>query len=279
MTTIRRLIPSLPPITRNRVAMAPLDLIDFIARSGDPELRGLPPNRMRIRTGVGNKVLGNGKMWFGSGGGFWIGEHAAGRVNETSSIVEIGCGCGRCAIPLVRKGIGGKPFTGKYIGLDVDAEMLGWCTRNIASDRFSFARVRTFSAVYNPEKPEPVADSGGSTFPVDPSSTDLVFALSVFSHLLEGDFVTYLKESRRVLRPGGHLVFTTFCPGHVESGPNARWTFAHRMGAAHVESVRYPEAATAYEEGWVLDQCAAAGFERVDVIPTLVQTRFVLRAV
>ncbi len=45
---------------------------------------------------------------------------------------------------------------------------------------------------------------------------DIVYAYSVFSHLAENAFTAWVKEFRRVLRPGGLLIFTTLKDAHLE---------------------------------------------------------------
>jgi len=59
-------------------------------------------------------------------------------------------------------------------------------------------------------------DAGGGipatefTFPYEDDSFDLVFGLSLFTHLLPADLERYLHETRRVLRPGGRSLYTFF---------------------------------------------------------------------
>src|SRR5262249_60680166 len=43
----------------------------------------------------------------------------------------------------------------------------------------------------------------------DDDAFDLIYALSVFTHLPEPDQLTWMDELHRVLRPGGHLILTT----------------------------------------------------------------------
>ncbi|MBX3381386.1 MAG: class I SAM-dependent methyltransferase [Phycisphaeraceae bacterium] len=276
-SVVRRAVPSLPPLTRSRAAMLPLDAIDYLSRSLSPELKNLPPNRLRLRTGVGNRLLGNSRRWLSSGRRFWEEQHGAGRVKADSSIIDLGCGCGRCAIALKMFGLGGEPFRGRYTGLDVDREMLEWCTHHLASDHFRFGHVPARSTVYNPS--QAAVDSGRRLFDADSDSADFLFAISVFSHLVEEDFRTHLAECRRVLRGGATLLLTTFCMEHVVHGLSERWSFRHRMGAAFVESLRYPEAATGYELAWILESARNAGFSDAAVSPSASQTCFVFRAV
>ena len=56
---VRRLVPSVPALSRNRLLMAPLDLLDRVISLPFAEARKLPPNRLRIRVGVGNRILFN----------------------------------------------------------------------------------------------------------------------------------------------------------------------------------------------------------------------------
>jgi len=41
-----------------------------------------------------------------------------------------------------------ETFTGKYIGIDIDDEMLEWCRRNFDAGRFEFHRSTQASKVY-----------------------------------------------------------------------------------------------------------------------------------
>lgn len=235
--------------------MLPLDLLDRAVNWPFRELRGLPPNRMRLRVGVQNRLLFNGVQYLRTPIDCWLGAFARGHVGLDSTIVDLGCGCGRFAMPLRDMSFYGQRFRGSYIGVDVDGEMLGWCRRQFPAQRFRWIEVSMRTRTYGRESGERRA------LDIEPGSADFVVANSLFSHLLEEDFAWYLRESARVLRPGGWLYFTAFALGETRSG--GRWTFGHGMGAARVESLRYPEAAVAYERGWIEQRCAEAGFERV----------------
>jgi hypothetical protein len=47
-----------------------------------------------------------------------------------------------------------------------------------------------------------------------------------------------------------------------------RWTFTHRRGNAYVESARYPEAAVAYHEAFMIELATNCGFREVTVGPS-----------
>jgi hypothetical protein len=66
---------------------------------------------------------------------------------------------------------------------------------------------------------------------------------------------------------------TFFCIEHVELG--GRWTFRHRRGNAYIESTRYPEAAVAYHEAFLIDVAKKCGFREVTVAPKKGQSELV----
>jgi SAM-dependent methyltransferase len=275
---LRRFVPAVPVLSRAAWLMLPLDALDRVLSWPYRDFRDLPPNRMRIRVGVGNRLLFNAAMFRRLPVNFWIETFGRGRVTQTSNIVDLGCGCGRYAMTLRDFWFHGRRFAGQYLGVDVDAEMLDWCRANFPADRFSFHHVEVLSKTYNPGG-HTGADSTPAPFrvPVDDSTQDLVFANSLFSHLLEDDFRGYVREAARVLRIGGWFMFSAFCLEDVSLSPNSRWSFRHRAGAARVEDERYPEAAVAYERGWIERVCRDAGFANVELMGSEVQTMIVCR--
>lgn len=256
--------------------MAPLDLLDRLLSWPYREFRGLPPNRMRIRIGVGNRILFNAAMFRLMPMNFWLDALVRGHITPTSQIVDLGCGCGRFAMPLRDFSFHGRGFEGTYFGVDVDDDMLEWCRLHFPAPAFRFHRVGAYSRTYNPR---PASDDASDRFrlPLSTGSQDFVFANSLFSHLLADDFVQYLRESARVLRPGGTMRFSVFCLEHVNRTNGSRWSFAHRRGDAHIEDERYPEAAVGYSEAWLRSTCESAGFEPVELLPSEVQTMIVCR--
>lgn len=292
--------------------MWPLDALDWALSLPYRELRGLPPNHMRIRVGVGNRILFNGAQFRLMPINFWIDALAAGHVTLESRIVDLGCGCGRYAMALRDFWFHERKFEGEYFGVDVDDEMLAWCRGHFPPERFAFHKVQVYSRTYNPHGGEDAAsalDASGDaarlngtantphatntqthaihasatsassarpatrwTLPLPDASRDFVFANSLFSHLLEEDFLGYLRESARLLRPSGWMHFSVFCLEHVDRKPGSRWSFQHRDGAAHVESTRYPEAAVAYELAWLERACREAGFSSFEALSSTTQT-------
>jgi ubiquinone/menaquinone biosynthesis C-methylase UbiE len=100
------------------------------------------------------------------------------------TVLDFGCGCGRTLRYLSR-----LPETSRVYGTDIDNEAIAWCRSNIPFGRFS---------ANNPAPPLP--------FPA--ASFDLIYGISVFTHLDENYQFDWLKELKRVAKPGGILVLT-----------------------------------------------------------------------
>jgi len=112
-----------------------------------------------------------------------------------ATVVDIGCGCGRSARMFVR-----HPFVTRYIGFDVIPEAIAWCNRFLGSDRAEFHCYDLYSKEYNPDG---VIDTADFQFPCPSGEADVIFAASVFTHLLEPDTRRYLAEVGRTLSPRG----------------------------------------------------------------------------
>jgi SAM-dependent methyltransferase len=265
---IRKFLPSTPTLSANRPVMALLDLFDRGTSLPYPEFRRLPPNRFRIRVGVGNRILFNQNYFIKYGYKTWF-DLLKNYVTFSDHIVDIGSGCGRTAFAVRDH----AAFTGHYTGIDVDKEMVEWCSENFPSDHFTFVHANTFSKVYNPK-----GVPGPYRLPVDDSSVDLVFSQSLFTHLLEEDLENYVKESFRVLRPGKTMAMGVFCIENLRAASllGGRWTFPHRVKSAYVESLQYPEAATGYERDFLLDMARRIGFSECEIRPAT-QSLFVCK--
>ncbi len=228
------------------------------------------------RTGC-NDVLSPYFFYLTQGVNFWMYAFAQGWAKLDSRIVDIGCGCGKSAVALRDFDYMGERFRGQYFGVDVDGDMVHWCRQNFDPRHFTFRTVDSYSAVYNPAPPGLASKRGTPTrdtsdLPVlegcEDGSIDLVMSQSLFSHLLERDVKAYVKESARVLRPGGIMAMTFFCMDDLRrlNILGGRWTFAHRRGAAYIENERYPEAAVAYDKSWMEGVCRDAGFGEVETL-------------
>ena len=145
----------------------------------------LPPRRLMVR------VAGTGDAdWFLRGGraGYdAIAAHAP--LDELHSVLDFGCGCGRVTRWWA-------DFHGDVAGSDVSGPAVEWCRAHLPFARFE----------QNALAPPLVFED---------ASFDLVYALSVFTHLTADLQLAWRDELRRVLRPGGLLLVTTHGRSYV----------------------------------------------------------------
>jgi 2-polyprenyl-3-methyl-5-hydroxy-6-metoxy-1,4-benzoquinol methylase len=99
-------------------------------------------------------------------------------------LIDVGCGSGRLAKPLA------KYLDGPYLGIDVVPELLDYARKLVGRSDWRF---------------EPAA---GLTIPEQDGKADMVTFFSVLTHLLHEESFVYLKEARRVLKPGGKVVLS-----------------------------------------------------------------------
>ncbi len=135
-----------------------------------------------------------------------------------SLVVDVGCGHGRMAVPLVDlPGV-------QYFGLDVIPAMVGWCQRVFLpwTDHILFYNLGVRNSRYSPDAPFP---ADWVEFPCIDASADVVLALSLFTHLETPAAVgAYLYEITRVLKPGGKLLASFFFAPPNEPNANAERT-------------------------------------------------------
>jgi len=258
---VRRLVPSAARLTYNPLFKVVVNSFDVLPRLAFREFAVLPPNHLRIRVGVGNRILGNQVQFVAQPIGFWLHFMQAGICRLDSTIVDIGCGCGRYAQFLRDYRYKAERFSGRYIGIDVDIEMLEWCRRNFDEQRFTFHQSTDASRAYH----APGSRADHYRLPVSDNNADFVFGASLLTHLLEPALVNYCRESFRVLKPGGHLVLYFYSMDHPPPTLGDRHTFRFQLGNAHVENLALPEAAVAYREAFLVSILRDAGFQSVDV--------------
>ncbi|MGI4791710.1 MAG: class I SAM-dependent methyltransferase [Janthinobacterium lividum] len=101
-----------------------------------------------------------------------------------TSVLDFGCGCGR----LISAFQAQLPQA-RFFGTDAEADLIEWSRKHLPNADF---RVNT------PEPPLPYADG----------QFDLIYAISVFTHLDERQQYLWLDELRRVAKPGALLILT-----------------------------------------------------------------------
>jgi SAM-dependent methyltransferase len=143
----------------------------------------LPPPRLRLlvdgRSGDGERFLRIGEVMSDS-----IREAVAGSgtpIGELGAVLDFGCGCGRVARHWA--GVEGPEFH----GCDYNPDLVAWCEAGLP-----FLRA--------------ARNELGPPTPYEAESFDLIYALSVLSHLSEPLQRGWVAEFRRLLRPGGLLI-------------------------------------------------------------------------
>lgn len=150
-----------------------------------PDGLPLPPRRLIVRVAGTVDVewfLNSGRLAAGSiRAALW---RQGRRIEDLAAILDFGCGCGRVTRNWIR-----LPETNVY-GSDANEKAVEWCRRNLPFARF---------------------EANGLAPPLvfEDAWFDLVYALSVFTHLPEQLQILWLRELSRVLKPGGYLFLTT----------------------------------------------------------------------
>lgn len=122
---------------------------------------------------------------------------AAGFWRDGDTILDIGCGNGRLAIPFTTHDV-------RYIGVDPVIACVEFCNRVFAPwPNFRFVHVDLRNEHYNAVGTVAPIEF---IFPVDDRSVEAVLFASVFTHLGTLEVCKhYLAEALRVLKPGGRI--------------------------------------------------------------------------
>jgi len=109
---------------------------------------------------------------------------------EPLRILDFGCGCGRVA----RYFLSGEDPAGvaprRLSGCDINPKLVSWCATHLPGD-------------FRLSTPDPPAPFPEATF-------DLVYSVSVFTHLYRPGVRAWMDELARLVRPGGLALLTFF---------------------------------------------------------------------
>jgi SAM-dependent methyltransferase len=220
------------------------DLLDSASGRRD---RLTPPRRMSLYVGHGD-FRATGEEFLGL-------FRSLVDLRPDDRVLDIGCGIGRMARPLVPEL---RP-PGSYDGFDIAEPGIRWCRahyRNTPAP-FRFEHADVYNSVYNPagrDTPETY------TFPYGDDSFDLAIATSVFTHLLPEAADHYLAQAARVLAPSGRL-FATWLLTEDHHPPPPPFTTDPALLPAATSDPAAPETAVAYPESWLRERLDANGLE------------------
>jgi len=162
-------------------------------------------------------------------------------------VLDWGCGAGRLAIGI--KHLMGN--VADYHGVDIQPELLNWAKDNLTDEHTRFTLVDAHNARYNPD--------GEQSFhiPAEAESVDVLYAYSVFSHMLTQDVAGYGATIASILAPKGRAWVTAFVeedvPDCVENPTD--YLKLEWKGALHC--VRFDRRffeATLYDAGLAVDE-------------------------
>lgn len=209
-------------------------------RSGHP----IPPGRL-IHLVAGTEDI----TWFLDSGAAAarslsdiLGRHGR-PIESFRSILDFGCGVGR----VLRHW---STLRGPVLhGTDYNPDLVAWCRANLAFARFEVNGLdRRLTA--------------------DDAAFDLIYALSVFTHLSEPLQRFWIDELARVLRPGGYLLITAHGAHYLEqlSAPEREQFRAGRLVVRSTRREGSNDCAAFHPEGYVRTTLART-LDVVDFIP------------
>ncbi len=226
---------------------------------------------MHSLLGRGNPLLPPPELIESIGGGDFdaIGQEFLGHFTRVGGlraddrVLDIGSGCGRMAVPLMRY----ISRRGGYWGFEIMPDCVRWCERHIAPKRsnFHFLHADIFNKLYNPGGR---FEAGEYVFPYEDDFFDFVFLTSIFTHMLAADVRHYLAEIARVLKPGGRCMASFFVLNEesrslMKSGA-ASINFRFELPGCYTSSEETPEAAIAFDENRLRGTIQSAGLRIVE---------------
>ena len=112
-------------------------------------------------------------------------------IGSTHRVLDFGCGCGRTIAWLLRDS------DAEFHGVDVDRDAVDWCKNHLRDGHF-------------------LANASIPPLPYPDEYFDVVYCLSVFTHLNESMQDLWIQELSRILKPGGVLLLTIYGKGVTE---------------------------------------------------------------
>ena len=176
------------------------------------------------------------------------------------SVLDVGCGSGRMALPLT----GYLNERGRYEGFDIFEDAISWCSENITTKfpHFKFQTAELRNAAYRTNTQQ---QASRFRFPYHAEEFDFVFLTSVFTHMLPADMEHYFEEIARVTKPGGRCLITFFLLNDESTilidNLKGTYNFEHRCEGYRTINRERPEEALAYPEPFIRSLYEKYGFK------------------
>jgi SAM-dependent methyltransferase len=208
--------------------------------TGPPGETPLPPARLRALTVPSfdaGYFLTTGRFNYEQINALLLG--AGADPGSLGAVLDFGCGCGRVA--RWWPAAGGPELH----GCDYNPELAGWCERNLPA-----ISVR----VNGLQPPLPYPDA----------RFDLVYALSIFTHLPGPEQGRWVLELARVLAPGGYLCLTVAGEAQLDRlSPRERRAFARGEPVIQFEEMAGTNVCAAFHPRTYVEETLLGGLELV----------------
>jgi len=164
-------------------------------------------------------------------------------------VLDIGCGYGRMAYALAKHG-----FADTYIGVDILKRHIDWLTENFTAKlpNYNFAHLDIKNDRYNKNG---VLGANDFSIPVS-EAPDLIFLLSVFTHMYERELCIYLDRIAERMDTKSILYSTFFLSNpemrRLESAGRSGYPMKHQLNDhCWYFNPEDPLHAIAYDETWL----------------------------
>ncbi|WP_409417149.1 class I SAM-dependent methyltransferase [Flavobacterium sp. PS2] len=204
-------------------------------------------------SGRKNKLIPNkGDIFIGSGDFVEQGKHHLkllieyAKLKPNHSVLDIGCGIGRVAVPLTNYLL----TDSRYEGFDLVKKGINWCKNNITSSfpNFNFQHIPLSNDLYSLTNQK----AENFVFPYKDDSFETVFLFSVFTHMQPLEVQNYLNEIYRVLKPEGKCLATFFVYNEknedIISKNNGTYIFPFKKVGYRLMNQKVPSANIAFDE-------------------------------
>lgn len=199
----------------------------------------------------------------GSGQEYYVYLRVLASLNDSSRVLDIGCGCGLLELAFEKNN-----WKGSLVGVDIYKPAIDWCVKSISKRVPSFQFIH--ADIYNP------AYWRSGRYDVETwfrqfkeSNFDFIVTKSLFTHMLPDEVCLYIADISRRLRREGKALLTFFLLNEkqerLQLDRKSSIDF-HRLKVDDVYSVRTsnaPTSAVAYDEIFIVDLLKSNGLEIV----------------
>lgn len=189
-------------------------------------------------------------------------------MRRDAAVLELGCNHGRTMLGLLDYL---RP-PGRYDGLDILPRQVAFAEQSIHATyphcRFTLADIH--NDLYNPNGR---VRAESYVFPYQDATFDVAFAASLFTHLAPAATRNYLRQTRRVLKPGGRCLFSFFVLDYYHGPGTSAWSgyeFNHPLGRetdVAIYNPAMPEQLIAYRSTRIEALAAEAGLAVQRILP------------